>query len=184
MDMIQKLHELHTKEVKPEVFEEVWGESMEDMKQKVMDYVEKFLEAKAERDQKEHKRAKKTEHKATRELDPAAIPAAGIIEESLVDLQRAYRRSSAEQVVEQLRDRAAKNVNDLSLRIKTGRLVAPQTQIGRTANTIGNVKKIKSNDGIVGKTVIKGKKGKLGKTPDGKIAKVPRGPIGGGHKGV
>lgn len=52
MDIKEKIDELHAKEVTPEVFEEVWGESKEEAKKKVMDFVERFLQAKTERDQK------------------------------------------------------------------------------------------------------------------------------------
>lgn len=73
MDIKEKIDELHAKEVTPEVFEEVWGESKEEAKKKVMDFVERFLQAKTERDQKKHKRATRTEQKTMAiELAPAA----------------------------------------------------------------------------------------------------------------
>lgn len=50
MDIKEKIDELHAKEVMPEVFEEVRGESKEEAKKKVMDFVERFLQAKTERD--------------------------------------------------------------------------------------------------------------------------------------
>jgi len=109
MDIKEKIDELHAKEVTPEVFEEVWGESKEEAKKKVMDFVERFLQAKTERDQK---------------------------------------------------------------------LVAPQIQIGRAAKTIGEIKKVKLDNAIIGQAAIKGTKGKVGKTAGGRMSKGPRGPKG------
>ena len=176
MDIKERIDELHAKEVTPEVFEEVWGESKEEAKRKVMDFVERFLQAKTERDQKKHKRATRTEQKAVAaiELDPAALPAAA----KPAAAERASRRRSAKQDVGQTKDRATRIVEEMARQFQTERLVAPQIQIGRAAKTIGEIKKVKLDNGIIIKAAIKGTKGKVGKATGGRMPKGPRGPKG------
>ena len=58
------------------------------------------------------------------------------------------------------------------------KLVAPQIQIGRAAKTIGEIKKVKLDNAIIGQAAIKGTKGKVGKAAGGRMTKGPRGPKG------
>lgn len=197
--MKEKFDELHAKEVTPEEFEEMWGESKEEAKRKVMDFVGRFLKAKAECDKKKHKRTAKAELKAAAaiELDPAAVPAAA----QPAAAERADRRKSAKQDVEQIKNRATRIAEDRLRQSQPERLVAPQIQIGRAAKTIGElVIEVKlENEEINKKFVatptvfvnpVKGKGNDVikkaacsktkGKAASGKLAKGTRGPKGGG----
>lgn len=119
MDIKEKIDELHAKEVTPEVFEEVWGESKEEAKKKVMDFVERFLQAKTERDQKKHKRATRTEQKTMAiELAPAAMPAAA----KPAAAERAPRQRSGKQDVGQTKDRATRIVEEMVGKTVGGRM--------------------------------------------------------------